>query len=92
MAPALYIRQKDVIGVAATRAGKTFSFWMPLIMASEDGKNMMTIVVTPLNILGPQDVADLEVAGISGIAISTNNATPEVFRVCCFYLVTASGQ
>jgi hypothetical protein len=37
---------KDVIGCAPTGAGKTLSFWIPLLMDQEDGRNVMTIVVT----------------------------------------------
>ncbi|OSX61702.1 hypothetical protein POSPLADRAFT_1143987 [Postia placenta MAD-698-R-SB12] len=48
--------EKDVICVAPTGAGKTLTFWMPLLFR-EDG---IQIVVTPLNILGTQSVAELE--------------------------------
>ena len=37
---------KDVVGSAPTGAGKTLSFWMPLLMALEDEKNKMSFVVT----------------------------------------------
>ncbi|KAF8155084.1 hypothetical protein BJ912DRAFT_1013672, partial [Pholiota molesta] len=47
---------KHVIGCAPTGAGKTLSFWIPLLMALEDGKDKMSIVVTPLNLLGKQNV------------------------------------
>ncbi|KAK7680591.1 hypothetical protein QCA50_016373 [Cerrena zonata] len=80
VAEALYLRQKDVVGISATGTGKTLSFWMPLIMALEDGKDKMTIVITPLNILGQQNVADLEAAGIPAIAVSADKATPEIFK------------
>ena len=46
---------KDVIGCAPTGAGKTLSFWIPLLMALEEGRDAMTIVVTPLNLLGKQN-------------------------------------
>lgn len=45
---------KDVAGVAATGAGKTLSFWIPLLMALEEGQDKMIVVVTPLNLLGKQ--------------------------------------
>jgi len=75
---------KDVIGCAATGAGKTLSFWIPLLMALEDGLDKMTIVVTPLNLLGKQNVQVLEKAGLSAVAISCENANPETFKVGLF--------
>ena len=81
VAQALYMKQKDVIGISATGSGKTLSFWIPLIMALEEGHDKMTIVVTPLNLLGKQNVADLQQAGITAVAISAENASPEVFEV-----------
>ena len=72
---------KDVIGCAATRSGKTLSFWIPLLMALEEGLDKMTIVVTPLNLLGKQNVQLLENAGLSAVAVSRENANPETFRV-----------
>jgi len=75
---------KDVIGCTATGAGKTLSFWIPLLMALEDGLDKMTIVVTPLNLLGKQNVQVLEKAGLSAVAISRENANPETFKVGLF--------
>ena len=49
VALALYAK-KDVIGVAATGAGKTLSFWIALLMALEEGEDKMIFVVTPLRI------------------------------------------
>src|SRR5271168_2592432 len=72
---------KDVIGCAATGAGKTLSFWIPLLMALEDGMDKMTIVVTPLNLLGKQNVEVLENAGLSAVAVCRLNANPETFKV-----------
>jgi superfamily II DNA helicase RecQ len=72
---------KDVIGCAATGAGKTLSFWIPLLMALEDGLDKMTMVVTPLNLLGKQNVRALESAGLRAVAVSRDNANPETFKV-----------
>ena len=72
---------KDVIACAATGAGKTLSFWIPLLMALEGGQDKMTIVVTPLNLLGKQNVKDLEKAGLTAIAVSGENASTETFKV-----------
>jgi len=80
IAMALY-KGKDVIGIAPTRAGKTLSFWIPLLMALEDGKKQMTLIVIPLNLLGKQNEQDLAKMGLSAIAISQENATEGTFKV-----------
>ena len=72
---------KDVIACAATGAGKTLSFWIPLLMALEDGRDRMSIVVTPLNLLGKQNVKDLEKAGLTAIAVSGENVNADTFMV-----------
>ncbi|KAF8319139.1 P-loop containing nucleoside triphosphate hydrolase protein [Amanita rubescens] len=46
---------KDVITCAATGFGKTLTFWIPLLMAMEEGYDKLSIVVTPLNLLGKQN-------------------------------------
>lgn len=81
IAQALRERKKDVVAIAATGSGKTLSFWIPLLMALEDGEDKMIIVMTPLNILGKQNVDLLAKAGMSGIAIDGKNATDEAFAV-----------
>lgn len=80
IAPALYAG-KDVVACAATSVGKTLSFWIPLLMALEDGHNKMSIEVTPLNLLGKQNVKDLEKAGLTAIAVSSENASADTFMV-----------
>jgi hypothetical protein len=50
-------------------------------MAIEEGKEAMIFVVTPLNLLGKQNVKELEKFGLSAIAVSGQNATPETFKV-----------
>ncbi|KAF9804519.1 hypothetical protein IEO21_09343 [Rhodonia placenta] len=47
--------KSDVVCVAPTGAGKTLTFWMPLLFRT-DG---IQIVVTPLNILGVQNQKEL---------------------------------
>ena len=51
---------KDIICIAGTGMGKTLTFWMPLLFQSGG----IQIVVTPLNLLGKQNVASLARAGI----------------------------
>ena len=80
IALALYAK-KDVIGVAATGAGKTLSFWIALLMALEEGEDKMVFVVTPLNLLGKQNVEALHKAGLSAISVSSENANPATFKV-----------
>src|SRR6266498_3867334 len=70
---------KDVVGCAPTGAGKTMSFWIPLLMALEDGHDRMTVVVTPLNLLGKQNVKVLEEGGLTAIAVSKDNASRDTF-------------
>jgi hypothetical protein len=50
-------------------------------MALEDGRDRMTIVVTPLNLLGKQNEVLLEKAGISALAVSMKNANTETWKV-----------
>lgn len=58
--------EKDVIAIAATGSGKTLTFWMPLLF-KKDG---IQVVVTPLNILGKQNVESLATMGIRGITVT----------------------
>lgn len=81
VARALRDKRKDVVAIAATGAGKTLSFWIPLLMAMEDGEDRCIIIVTPLNLLGKQNVSLLGAAGLRGIAIDGKNATDETFQV-----------
>ncbi|RDB20670.1 ATP-dependent DNA helicase RecQ [Hypsizygus marmoreus] len=71
---------KDVVGIAPTGAGKTLSFWIALLMALEEGEDKMIFVVTPLNLLGKQNVEALDKAGLKAIAVSRENATSETFK------------
>jgi superfamily II DNA/RNA helicase len=72
----------DVIGCAPTGAGKTLSFWIPLLMALDEGRDVMTIVVTPLNLLGKQNHEEvLMKAGLSAIAVSKQNSNTRTWKV-----------
>lgn len=73
--------KKDVIGVAATGAGKTLSFWLALLTALEDGEDKMVIVITPLNLLGQQNTKQLTAAGLSSVAVTKENNKPETYKV-----------
>jgi superfamily II DNA helicase RecQ len=81
IALALY-EGKDVVGVAATGAGKTLTFLIPPLMAIEDGLlDKISFIVTPLNLLGKQNERQLKEVGISAIAVSKDNACDETFKV-----------
>ncbi|EPQ53958.1 P-loop containing nucleoside triphosphate hydrolase protein, partial [Gloeophyllum trabeum ATCC 11539] len=80
VAQSLREKKNDVVLVAATGSGKTLSFWMPLLMALEEGEDKFIIIITPLNVLGKQNVEILAKAGISGVAIDSSNNTDETFK------------
>ncbi|KAJ6570683.1 P-loop containing nucleoside triphosphate hydrolase protein [Mycena sp. CBHHK59/15] len=73
---AILKRDRDVASIAATGSGKTLTFWMPLLFIP-DG---IQIVVTPLNILGKQNVDSLAKVGISAITITAETASEENFQ------------
>ncbi|KAF9496577.1 hypothetical protein BDN71DRAFT_1389254, partial [Pleurotus eryngii] len=73
VAMAIYCDWKDVVACTPTGSGKTLSFWIPLIMVQADGLKKLMIVVTPLNLLGQQNVDDLALVHIQAIAINSEN-------------------
>jgi superfamily II DNA helicase RecQ len=75
--------KKDVVGCLKTGGGKTLTFWVPLLMALEDGVSLpLVFVVTPLNILGADNVERLEKAGIRAVNVTALNSNSETFKVC----------
>ena len=73
-------KKKDVIACLPTGAGKTLTFWMPILMAIADGhQEKISFVVTPLNLLGKQNEAQLKEANVTAISISAKNAHEETF-------------
>ncbi|KAI1784996.1 P-loop containing nucleoside triphosphate hydrolase protein [Ganoderma leucocontextum] len=62
---------KDIVCISGTGSGKTLTFWIPLLFRPEG----IQVVITPLNLLGSQNTADLEKVGIRGIALSGKTAT-----------------
>ena len=52
-------------------------FWMPLLFIP-DG---IQIVVTPLNILGKQNVDTLAKVGINAVSVTAETATAATFQV-----------
>lgn len=73
--------KKDVVGTAATGTGKTLSFWIPLCMALDEGLDKLIIAVTPLNLLGKQNVEDLKAAELSAISVTAENNNEQTFKV-----------
>ncbi|KIL55218.1 hypothetical protein M378DRAFT_46953, partial [Amanita muscaria Koide BX008] len=67
---------QDIIAIAGTGAGKTLSFWLPLLCRPTG----IQIVVTPLNILGQQNIDTLSKAGVNGIFISAKTSTRRNFE------------
>ena len=58
--------------------GKTLTFWMPLLFFPA---GHIQVVVTPLNLLGRQNVELLEKAGMKAVFIGADTATSENFLV-----------
>ncbi|KIM61142.1 hypothetical protein SCLCIDRAFT_9509 [Scleroderma citrinum Foug A] len=61
--------------MAGTGMGKTLGFWLPLLFCLGG----IQVVITPLNMLGKQNVASLAKVGIQGIAINSETATAASF-------------
>jgi superfamily II DNA helicase RecQ len=74
---AILKRDKDVISIASTGSGKTLTFWMPLLFVPEG----IQIIITPLNILGKQNVDSLTKVGIEAITVTAETATEKNFQV-----------
>jgi DEAD/DEAH box helicase len=71
-------RKNDVVSIAGTGMGKTLVFWIPILFRPPGS---VQIIVTPLNLLGSQNVLSLERVGIKAVMISGDSATAENFRV-----------
>lgn len=71
------LERKDCITIARTGSGKTLTFWAPLLF----NDNGIIIVVTALNILGEQNVAELASLRISAINVTAETATDTLFKV-----------
>ncbi|KAF8421869.1 P-loop containing nucleoside triphosphate hydrolase protein, partial [Boletus edulis BED1] len=73
---AILHRERDVLCIAGTGMGKTLTFWMPLLFRPEG----IQIVVTPLNLLGKQNIVALTRAHIPAISINSETATATNFH------------
>ncbi|KAG2130313.1 P-loop containing nucleoside triphosphate hydrolase protein [Suillus bovinus] len=63
--------RKDIITIAPTGAGKTLTFWIPLLF-NNDG---IVILITALNGLGDQNIKELQQLGTSAVNLTGTNAT-----------------
>ena len=86
---AILKRDRDVVSIAGMGMGKTLTFWMPLLFRP---KNSVQIIVTPLNLLGMQNVQALKKAGYKAILICADMATHENFQVCLYFLSIQCSQ
>ena len=71
------LEQKDLLTLAPTGSGKTLTFWIPLLFNG----NGITIVVTPLIVLGEKNVAELKLVSILAINLTTSSATDKTYKV-----------
>jgi hypothetical protein len=63
--------------------GKTLTFWLPLLSCPYG----IQIVVTPLNILGQQNVDTLSKFSVHGVFVSAKTASKEFFDVRNVFIV-----
>ena len=77
---------KDVITIAPTGSRKSLTYWMPLLFI----KYGITVVVTPLKLLGGQLSKMLQDNGVSAVSITAANATNELFEASLLILFTHS--
>ena len=67
----------DVITIAPTGSGKSMTYWMPVLFI----KYGISVIVTPLKLLGAQFSEMLEGVGISAVSITAANTANELFDV-----------
>ncbi|OBZ77631.1 ATP-dependent DNA helicase RecQ [Grifola frondosa] len=71
------LQKRNVFTIAPTGSGKTLTFWIPLLF----NDNGILILVTPLNILGDKNVAEvMRQFGINAVNITAETATDAVFK------------
>ena len=71
----------DVIVCAATGFGKTLTFWILLLMALEEGRDKVSIIITPLNFLSKQNVDSLKEARIRAVAVDGDTLNKDILKV-----------
>ena len=68
----------NIISIAATGSGKTLSYLITIPFSG--GK--IIILVSALNVLGEQFVAEMEKAGYPAISVTAENDNDRTFMVC----------
>ena len=69
--------ETDVICVARTGAGKSLTFYLPLLVR----KDGIVIIVVPLNALASEMAATLTTMGINAIALTAASSNRKNFKV-----------
>lgn len=73
------LQGQDVVCIAPTGAGKTLTFWLPLLHRPEG----IVVVITPLNVLGSQNREGLARLGIEAVTVDRERASDaSTMRVC----------
>ncbi|KAG1839244.1 hypothetical protein F4604DRAFT_1940881 [Suillus subluteus] len=70
------LEKKDVFTISPTGSGKTLTFW--ILMLCNDGG--ITIIVTPLNILGAKNESEVCAMGFNAVNLTAATATDKVFK------------
>jgi DEAD/DEAH box helicase len=71
------LQNKNIISISPTGSGKTLTFWLPLMFS----KTSIIIIITALNILGDQFVAQLNKANLAAVAVTAGNDNDRTFVV-----------
>src|SRR5882762_11949599 len=71
------LQQKNIISISPTGSGKTLTFWLPLIFSPTS----IIIIITALNALGDQFVAQLQEVGFPAVAVTASNDDDITFSV-----------
>ncbi|KAJ7501820.1 P-loop containing nucleoside triphosphate hydrolase protein, partial [Mycena galericulata] len=85
---AMLKRDGDVVCIAATGSGKTLTFWLLLLFNTAG----IQLVVSPLNILGEQNVQQLAAMGLKGINITADTANADNFRIRAALYIDLEGK
>ncbi|KAG2158699.1 P-loop containing nucleoside triphosphate hydrolase protein [Suillus bovinus] len=70
------LKQRDIVTLSPTGSGKTLTFWMPLLF----NNGGITILITPLTILGEKNVTELQQVQIPVVNLSAATATDATFE------------